>query len=86
MDWERTLVVILAVVLIILLTLLIVALIKAIQILNEMKRITEQIHSIVDHTQSIGKMFNWLVGPFALGKTIAEILRNSRRTNEKEKI
>ncbi len=70
---ETTLVIILSSFLAIALLLAIVLLVKCIQIVNQIKRITTKAEEVVDKAESIGEFFQNASGSFAVGRLISHL-------------
>jgi hypothetical protein len=70
---EQTLLVILAGALALFLLLGIIALIKLIQVLNHLKRISEKAEKIADKAENITDFFRYSAGPAAFAKLLAGI-------------
>ncbi len=70
---ERTLVIILSGALAVFLVLGIVALVKVIQILDALKRITAKAEHIADKAESISEVLRKSAGPLAIGRLMAHL-------------
>lgn len=85
---EQILIIVLAVTLSLFLIVAIVATVKIIQILNQLKAITEKAHKLADNAESIGEMFKNNAGPIALAKLVVNLSHAvfSRRKKSKGKV
>lgn len=83
---DRTLVIILAVALAIFLVLSILALVKIIQILGHIKRITEKAANLADKAEAVGEFLERAATPLALSRIMANVADGflwRRRRNRK---
>lgn len=84
---ERILIIILGAALAIFLLLSILALVKIIQILNHLKRISEKAERFADKAEAVGEFFESAATPLAVGRVMANvseaIFRRHRRSNKK---
>lgn len=82
------LVVILSAALAIFLFLAIIAVIKCIQVLNKLKRITDKAESLADKAESVSEMFTKAAAPLAIGRLLARmadtIFSKQKRNARKE--
>lgn len=67
----------------------VVLLVKCIQIVNQIKRITDKAESFVDKAESVGDFFQQASGKFAVGKLITNLANTvfdrENKHNRKEK-
>lgn len=72
-NTQAILVVMLAIFLAIFLILGIVALIKLIQVLDHLKKVSEKAEKLADTAENIGEFFKYTAGPAAIAKLLANI-------------
>jgi hypothetical protein len=63
----------------------IVALIKTIQVMNHLKRITEKAESIADKAEAVGEFFQKTAGPAAITKLVSNIVHAVHDKKESKK-
>ncbi len=80
MDAETILVIILSVTLAVFLVLGIVALIKLIDILNSLKRITAKAEKFAEGAENLGEFFKDATGKLAIGKLVHNIAHFVKRS------
>lgn len=81
----QILVIILAGVLAIFLVLAIVVVIKFIEVLNHLKKITEKAERLADKAESVGEFFKYTAGPAAIGKlfsNVADVVMKNRKKGD----
>jgi hypothetical protein len=61
----------------------IVALVKIIQVLNHIKRITEKAESIADKAEAVSEFFEKTAGPAAIMKLVGNIMHSFKVKKEK---
>ena len=79
MDSETALVIILSVTLTVFLIVGTIALIKLIDILNSLKRITDKAEKLAEGAESLGEFFKDVSGNLALGKLVHNIAHYVKR-------
>lgn len=86
---ESILVVVLATFLAISLLCTVILLVKSIQIVNQIKRITDKAEALVDKAESVGEFFQQTTGKFAVGKLLSHlastVFDREKKHNQKEK-
>ncbi len=80
---EQILVVLLSGMLAVFLLCSIIIAVKAIQILNQIKRLTHKAEEIADKAEAVGDFFKASAGPAAIGKLIANVVAAARKHSEK---
>ena len=83
-EAESYLVIILSSFLAIVLLLLIIALIKVIQILNYLKKVSESAVALAQNVEHVGSFFEKTAGPIAIGKLLANITDNVIKRKRKK--
>ena len=83
----QVLVIIVSATLTVFLIISIFALVKIIQVLNDIKRITKKAEHIADSAEHVGKLFKYSAGPVAVAKLLANVSEavfgNSKRKGKK---
>lgn len=82
-NWFESLVIILSIMLALFLLLSIVILAKIVQIVRQIKRITDHAEEVVDKAEHIADFFKKSSGPMALIKIIGNISESFRSTSDK---
>jgi hypothetical protein len=80
---ERVLVIILAAALAVFLVLGIIALVKIIQILKDIKRISEKAVSLADKAETIGEFLRQSATPLSIMKLMANFFKNRNKTRRR---
>ncbi len=75
---ERILVIFLSVALATFLVLAIIAIVKTIQVLNNLRRISEKMSNLADSAGSIGEFLKKAAGPLAVGRIITNVIKQKR--------
>ncbi len=75
---ERTLVIFLSAALAVFLVLAIVTAIKAIQVLNNVRRVSDKVANLADSASSIGEFLKKAAGPLAVGRVVTNVIKKKR--------
>ena len=80
----QVLVIIVSATLTVFLIISIFALVKIIQVLNDIKRITKKAEHIADQAEAVGNFFQNSAGPMAIVKLISNIIQSFKRNKGKK--
>ncbi len=82
---ESVLVIILAIVLSLFLLVGIILIVKLIQVMNHLKRISEKAEKLASTAESVGELFKYTAGPAAIGKLVSNISEAVRKHHRNKK-
>jgi hypothetical protein len=80
---EQVLLIVLCTTLSLFLLVCIIATIKAIQILNDVKRIVQKAEKLADKAEAVGDFFKATAGPAAIGKLVSNIFHSIQQKKHK---
>lgn len=84
-DAQTILVIILASALALFLILAIVAVVKLIQLLTQLKRLTDKAEKLADRAENVTEFFKYTAGPAAIGKLLSNISETVHKHRNKSK-
>lgn len=84
-DTQKILVVALASALALFLIVAIIATVKVIQILQQLKRITDKAEKLADRAETVSEFFKYTAGPAAIGKLLSNISETVLKHHKKSR-